>query len=146
MAIKKRVFLALRGGVSCAALGSLVGGRRFLLVSAVHGRFGLAALSLIPVAVVFAAITAAPFGFVVGSAGILWLAARAQRASGRRLYLEAAGGGAVLGATYPLVLTILGWGPFQNLLSVLPISIGTGVVCGIVLTREVQKYVLAVPS
>src|SRR5260370_9460327 len=107
MAIKKRVFLALRGGVSCAALGSLVGGCCFLLVSAVHGSFGLAALSLIPVAVVFAAITAAPFGFVVGSAGILWLAARAQRASGKRLSFEAAAGGSGMGATLLSGLTVL---------------------------------------
>jgi hypothetical protein len=52
----------------------------------------------------------------------------------------------VPGATYPLALTVFGWGPFQNLASVLPISIVTGVICGIVLTREVQEYVLAVPS
>jgi hypothetical protein len=144
MATKKRVFLVIRGGLSCALLGSFVGGCGFLLISAVRGNFGLAALSLIPMAVIFAAITAAPFGFMVGSVGVWWLAVRAQRVSGRRLYFEAAGGGAVLGATYPLVLTILGWGPFGNLVATLPISIGTGVVCGIVLTREVQKYVLDV--
>jgi len=95
-------------------------------------------------AVLLAAITAAPFGFVVGSVGVLWLAARAQRVSGKRLYFEAAGGGAVLGATYPLVMAIVGWGPFENLLSALPISIGTGVICGIVLVREVRRHVLAV--
>lgn len=146
MAIKKRVFFAIRGGLTCAALGSLVGGCGVLLISAVRGNFGLAALALIPMAVLFAAITAAPFGFMVGSVGVLWLAARAPRVSGKRFYFEAAGGGAVLGSTYPLVLTILGWGSFQNLVSVLPISIGTGVICGIVLTREVQKYVRAVSS
>ena len=97
-------------------------------------------------AVIFAAITAAPFGFMVGFVGVWWLAARAERVSERRLYFEASGGGAVLGATYPLVLTILGWGPFENLLSVLPISIATGIICGVVLTREVRKQVLAVPS
>ena len=146
MATKKRAFLAIRGGLACAALGSMVGGCGFLLISAVRGNFGLAALTLIPMAVIFAAITAAPFRFLVGSVGVWWLAARAQRVSGRRLYVEATGGGAVLGATYPLFMAILGWGPFENLVAALPISIGTGIICGIVLTHEVRKYVLAVPS
>jgi len=146
MATKKRAVLATRGGLICAALGSLIGGCGFLLISAVKGNFGLAALSLIPMAVIFAAITAVPFGFMMGFLGVWWLASRAQHILGRRLYLEAIAGGAVLGAAYPLVLTVLGWGPFGNLLSVLPISIAAGIICGIVLTREVQKFTLTVSS
>jgi hypothetical protein len=89
-----------------------------VLISAVRGNFGLAA-------------------FPRGSRS-----ARFRKTA----LLRAAEECGVPGATYPLVLTVFGWGPFQNLASVLPISIVTGVICGIVLTREVQEYVLAVPS
>ena len=139
MATKNRASLVIRGGLTCAVLGPLIGGCVFVLIWAVRGNLGLAALSLVPVAVIVGAFTAAPFGFMVGSVGIWWLAGRALRVSGRRLYFEAAGGGAVLGATYPLVIAILGWGPFENLVAALPVSIGTGVVCGMVLTREVRE-------
>ncbi|MGB8582167.1 MAG: hypothetical protein WCD47_15205 [Candidatus Sulfotelmatobacter sp.] len=145
MDAEKRILLAVRGGVGCAILGSLLGGCAVVLISAVRGSFGLAALSLIPMAVLYAAVTGAPFGFVAGAAGTWLVAARARHISGRRLYLEAACGGAVLGATYPLVLTISGWGPFQNLVSVLPISIGAGAICGIVLVPEVRRYLRALP-
>jgi hypothetical protein len=139
MAADKRILLAVRGGVVCAILGSLIGGSAVLLISAIRGNFGLAALSLIPIAFVYAAVTGVPFGFVAGIAGTLWIAARAQHVSGKRLYYEAAGAGVLIGALYPLALTVFGWGPLENLLSELPISIGAGVVCGLALSREVQK-------
>ncbi|MGC2247829.1 MAG: hypothetical protein WA609_14585 [Terriglobales bacterium] len=99
-----------------------------------------------PIAVLLAAITAVPFGFTVGSVGVWWLAGRAERVSERRLYFESTGGGAALGATYPLIMAILGWGPFENLVAALPISIGTGIICGIVLTRETRKSVVTMPQ
>jgi hypothetical protein len=139
MAADKRVFLAIRGGVICAVLGSLLGGSAALIISAIRGNFGLAALSLIPIGFVYAAVTGGPFGLVAGMAGTLWIAARAQHISGKRLYYEAAGAGALIGALYPLALAIFGWGPVENLLSELPISIGAGAACGMVLVREVQK-------
>jgi hypothetical protein len=98
------------------------------------------ALEFFPMAVVFAAIPAAPFGFVVGSAGSWWLAARAEHGvSGKRLFFESAGIGALLGAIFPVVLSILGWGPFAKLFSALPISIGIGIVCGIILIPLMRK-------
>jgi len=48
---------------------------------------------------------------------------------------------ALIGALYPLVLTIFGWGPSENFLSELPISIGAGAVCGFALAREAKKQV-----
>jgi hypothetical protein len=102
MAPNNRASLVIRGGVTCALLGSLVGGCGVALISGVRGSFGLAALTITPIAALFAAITAAPFGFAVGPGGVWWLAGRAERVSERRLYFESAGGGAALGATYPL--------------------------------------------
>jgi hypothetical protein len=111
MAADKPMLLAIRGGVVCAILGSLLAGCAVLLTSAIRGDFGPAALSLIPIAFVYAAVTGVPFGFVAGIAGTLWVAARARRISGRRLYYEAAAAGALIGALYPLALMVLGCGP-----------------------------------
>jgi hypothetical protein len=144
MATREHVFFAIRSGLVCATLGSLVGGCAFVAISAVVGNAGLAALALLPMAVIYGAVTAVPFGFVSGLVGSWWLVGRARRVSIRRLYFEAVAGGALLGATYPLTLAICGWGPFENLVSALPISIGTGVICAIVLTREVRKHAVGV--
>lgn len=113
MGAYKRIFLALRGGVICAILGSLLGGSGVVLISAIRGNFVQAAVSLIPIAFVYAAVTGIPFGFVAGIAGTLWIAARAQQVSGKRLYYEAAGAGALIGALYPLALMAFGWGPLE---------------------------------
>ena len=48
--------------------------------------------------------------------------------------------GAVLGSTFPLSAVALGWGPLQNLVSVLPISIGMGPVCGLSLAVVMGKF------
>lgn len=143
MAIRKRLTLAVTGGVFCATVGSLLGGLVVVFIRMLQGNTQsiVDALEFFPMAVVFAAIPAAPFGLIVGSAGSWWLAGRAERGvSGRRLFFESAGIGAVLGATFPLILALLGWGPFANLASALPISIGIGIVCGIILIPLLRKY------
>lgn len=148
MANRKRLSFALAGGVFCAIVGSLLGGVVVVLIRALQGntRDMAEALTLFPMAVVLVAIPAAPFGFIVGSLGSWCIAARADRGvSEKRLYFESAGIGGLLGATFPLILTILGWGPFNNLVSALPISITIGIVCGIILIPVTRKHV-AVPS
>jgi hypothetical protein len=140
---KKRLTQAMIGGVFCATVGSLLGGVVVVLIRVLQGNTQniVEALAFFPMAVVFAAIPAAPFGFIVGSAGSWWLAVRTDSGVlGRRLYFESAGIGAVLGATFPLILALLGWGPFANLISALPISITIGIVCGIILTPLMRKY------
>jgi hypothetical protein len=142
MDTRKRAFHAALGGLFCATLGSLLAGLVVVLIRVGHGNKESLAegLAFFPLAAVFAAIPAAPFGFVVGTVGSWWLVARGSSDPGRkRLYFEAAGIGAALGATFPLILTAFGWGPFDNLVSALPISIGIGAVCGVTLTLLVQK-------
>jgi hypothetical protein len=148
MANRKRLSFAIVGGVFCATVGSIMGGVVIALIRTLRGNTQdiAEALAFLPMAVVFVAIPAAPFGFIVGTVGSWWLAARADRGVlGKRLYFESAGIGGILGATFPLILAVLGWGPFNNLVSALPISIGIGIVCGVVLTPLVRKHV-AVPS
>ena len=147
MASRKRLSFALASGVFCAIAGSLLGAV-VVLIRALQGTTQgmVEALAFFPAALVFVAIPAAPFGFIVGSLGGWWLAVRADRGvSWTRLYFESAGVGGVLGATFPLILAVLGWGPFNNLVSALPISITIGIVCGIMLIPYTRKHV-AVPS
>jgi hypothetical protein len=144
MDTRKRFTLIVIGGVFCAVVGSLLGGLVVVLLRMLRGNMQnniVEALEFFPMAVVFAAIPAAPFGFIVGSAGSWWLTARAEHGvSGKRLFFESIGIGAVLGATFPLILATLGWGPFANLVSALPISIAIGIICGILLVLLMRKY------
>jgi integral membrane sensor domain MASE1 len=144
MANSTRLHFALVVGVSCAVVGSLLGGVAVVLIRSwtLRGTESMTeVVTFFPMAVAFAAIPAAPFGFIVGSVGSWWLAIRAARGvSGKRLYFESAGIGGVLGSTFPLILAAFGWGPFENLVSALPISITIGIACGILITPLTRKY------
>jgi hypothetical protein len=144
MANSTRLHFALVGGVSCAVVGSLLAGIALVLIRSwtLRGTESMAeAVAFFPMAVAFAAISAAPFGFIVGSIGSWWLAIRAARGvSGKRLYFESSGIGGVLGSTYPLILAAFGWGPFENLVAALPLSITIGIACGILIIRLTRKY------
>jgi hypothetical protein len=100
-------------------------------------------VAALPMVIIFSAIAAAPFGFIVGTIGSWWLVARwANTRSSIRIYGESGGLGAILGATYPFIAAGLGWGTFENLVASLPISIGAGIVCGVLLAAFVRKYLL----
>jgi hypothetical protein len=91
----------------------------------------------------FAAIPAAPFGFIVGSLGGWWLTSRLERSvSARRIVFESAAVGALLGAGFPLVAILLGWGPFNNLVAMLPIAIGVGTLCGVILPLVMRRFLV----
>jgi hypothetical protein len=141
--VKKRAFLAVIGGLLCASLAALMAGIAFVLTKAIPARHGIeVAWTAFPMAVVFASVPAAPFGLIVGSIGCWWLIGRLEHGvPGRRLCFESAGFGAVLGATFPIVLATLGWGPFKNLVAALPFSIGIGFVCGLTVALLSRKYV-----
>lgn len=142
---KRRAFLAVLGGIFCAVAGSLLAGLAVALIGIIRGRPEdiTRTGALFFMAFVFAAIPGAPFGFIVGLFGSWWLAPRVARSvSASRIALESAGIGAFLGATFPLIATVLGWGPFRNLVSVLPVCIGIGILCGVTLALLMRKYLL----
>ena len=92
-------------------------------------------VSFIPVAVLYAAIPAVPFGLIVGAVGGWWLAPRvAGDTVSPHVFLQSSVVGALLASTFPIVAMALRWGPLQSLASFLPISIGIGIVCGLTLT------------
>jgi hypothetical protein len=143
---RKRLRFAFVGGVFCAIVGSLLGGVVVVLIRIFQGGAQdiVGAMSMFPMAVVLVGIPGVPFGFIVGSVGGWWLVGRAGHGDpGRRFYFESAGLGGVLGATFPLIMAAFGWGPFENLVSALPISIGIGIVCGAALVPFMRKRVAA---
>ena len=131
----------------CAVVGSLLGGIVVVALRAIRSpedpaRF----VSFIPIALVFATVQAVPFGLVIGSFRGWWLA---PRVSGdippRHVLLQSTVMGAILGSTFPILAMALGWGPLENLVSALPISIGIGIVCGINLTLVMRKVLFVSP-
>src|SRR5450755_4255547 len=130
-----RLTVPIVGGILCAIVGSLLGGVAVVLFRAWSLRSTESltdAITFFPMAVAFAAIPATPFGFVMGFVGSWWLAIRAAHGvSAKRLYFESAGFGGALGSIFPLTLAAFGWGPFNNLISMLPISVTIGIACGI---------------
>ena len=148
MDTKARVRASIWSGVFCAVVGSLLGAIVVVALRAIHSpedsnRFA----SFIPIALVFAAIQAVPFGLVIGSVGGWWLAPRAASgASSRYIFLQSSVMGAILGSTFPILAMALGWGSPENLVSVLPISIGIGVICALSLTLVMRKFVPATPQ
>ena len=142
MLTRSRLKLSIMSGVFCALVGSILGSIVVTVLRAVHAPGDLtAAFYFIPVAFLYVAIPAVPFGLVVGSIGGWWLAPRATReTSARHLFLQSGLAGAALGSSFPLLAMALGWGPVENLVSVLPISIGIGVVCGVSLPVVIRRF------
>jgi len=144
MDTKPRLKISILSGVFCALVGSILGGMTVAILRAVRSPENpTTLLYFIPIAFLYAAIPAVPFGLIVGSIGGWWLAPRAAGdIPSRHLFLQSAVLGAVLGSTFPIVAVALGWGPLQNLVSVLPISIGIGTVCGPSLAVVMGKFLL----
>ncbi len=143
MEIRTRSDLAVAGGIFCAVAGSLLGGLVVAVTAFIRGGpwTPLQIVGLFPMGLIFAVVPAASFGFVVGSVGGWYLAARfAKAASFGRVVLEGAGAGALLGATFPLVMGILGWGPFANLVGSLPLATGIGMVCGVGFAVFIRRF------
>jgi hypothetical protein len=143
----ERARLAIVGGGFCAAVGSVFAALMVAFVNVI--RFWREpedmrnVIAAFPMVVIFSAIAAAPFGFIVGSIGSWWLVPHwAKTNSSNRVYWESGGLGALLGATYPLIAESFGWGPFENLVAALPISIGSGILCGVALAAFMRTKVL----
>ena len=142
MDTKPRLKISILSGVFCALVGSILGGMLVAILRAVRSpESPTTSLYFVPIAFLYAAIPAVPFGLVVGSIGGWWLAPRATgETPSQHLFLQSGVMGAVLGSAFPLLAMALGWGPFQNLVSALPISIGIGVVCGLSLAAVIRKF------
>lgn len=142
MDTKPRLKISILSGVFCALVGSILGGMALVVLQAVRLSVDPATLArFTPTAFLLAAFAAVPFGSIVGSIGGWWLAPRvSSETPSQHLLLQSALMGVILGSAFPISALALGWGPFQNLVAVLPISIGIGVVCGLSLAAIMRKF------
>jgi hypothetical protein len=80
MDAKPRLKISILSGVFCLLEVSILGGIAVIVLRAVRSPGHLAGLvRFIPVALVFAAIQAVPFGLIIASIGGWWLAPRVAR-------------------------------------------------------------------
>jgi len=100
----------------------------------------LTTLAALPIAWVFAVIPMGPGGCVFGALGASWIRFRSRslRAS-KRLLLESALLGTALGGAVPLSALVWGWGPRENVLSVVPAGAASGLVCAFLVVRALRK-------
>jgi hypothetical protein len=142
MDTKTRLKVLIFSGFFCAVVGTVLSAIAVVILRIISNglRDGLMVASFLPGVLLYIAIVAVPFGLIVGSLGGWWIAPRVMGdTQSRYLFLQSSVLGAILGSTFPLLAIALGWGPLENLSSVLPISIGVGIVCGLLLTATMRK-------
>lgn len=141
MEIRKRMRCAIAGGFFCAVMGIFLVGLFIVFMVAIHSR-PEDLLNVSVSAVLYASILSVPFGLFFGSIGGYWLSIRLDGAPNmNRVFLESAVAGALLGSTYPLIMSVLGFGPFRNLMGALPLSSGVGIICGLAFTAFLRTWI-----
>ena len=100
----------------------------------------LATLAALPIAWIFAIIPMGPAACVFGALGACWIRfrSRALHAS-KRILLESALLGTVLGAAVPVSTLVWGWSPRENVLSVIPAGAASGLVCAFLVVLALRK-------
>jgi len=100
----------------------------------------LTTLAALPIAWIFAVIPMGPSGCVFGALGASWIRFRSRslRGSGR-LLLESALLGTLLGGVVPMSALVWGWGPRENVLSVVPAGAASGLVCAFLVVLALRK-------
>src|SRR5216684_5111854 len=108
----------------------------------------LTTLATLPIAWIFAVIPMGPAGCVFGALGASWIRFRSSSLhASRRLLLESALLGTVLGGVVPITALLWGWGPRENVLSVVPTGAASGLVCAFLVVYALRKrgLLFAVP-
>jgi hypothetical protein len=81
-----------------------------------------------------------PLGAVLGAIGAVWIDFRSRVLTKRRLFLETALLGTLLGAIVPLTTLFFGWGGFRAVLSgYVPIGAVTGGACALLVLFTLGK-------
>jgi len=84
--------------------------------------------------------TLGPAGCVFGARGASWIRFRSSSLhASRRLLLESALLGTVLGGVVPISALVWGWGPREKVLSVVPRGAGSGLVSAFLVVRALRK-------
>lgn len=147
--MKRTLKIPLISALVCGFAGPLVGTAMVMGVMGNPDRMFSSpwdALGVFPKMYLFALVFAGPFGFVIGGLGGGFLLLRARRAGSlRRLRIEVASLGGLLGSSYPLMARWLGWNPFEGLPGLLPISAAVGTLCAwlvtITLRNDLRRFI-----
>ena len=100
----------------------------------------LTMMAALPIAWIFAIIPMGPASCVFGALGASWIRFRSSSLHApKRLLLESALLGAVLGAVVPISALTWGWGPRENVLSVVPAGAASGLVCAFLVVLALRK-------
>ena len=131
------------GAIICGLIGPGLPLIVFIPFSAIRqasARDALTTLAALPIAWIFAIIPMGPAGCVFGALGASWIRFRSGSLhTSYRLLLESALLGSVLGGIVPISALVLGWGPRENVLSVIPAGAASGLVCAFLVVIALRK-------
>ena len=132
------------GAIICGLIGPGLPLIVFIPFSAIRqasARDALTTLAALPIAWIFAIIPMGPAGCVFGALGASWIRFRSSslHTSSKRLLLESALLGTLLGGVVPITALVWGWGPRENVLSVVPAGAASGLVCAFLVVLALRK-------
>lgn len=133
----------LLGAIICGLIGPglpLIVFIPFTAIRQASVREALTTLEALPLAWLIAIIAMGPAGCVFGALGASWIRFRSSSLHvSRRLLLESALLGTALGGVVPISALVWGWGPRENLLSVVPAGAASGLVCAFLVVHALRK-------
>jgi hypothetical protein len=131
------------GAIICGLIGPglpLIVFIPFTAIRQASARDALTTLAALPIAWIFAIIPMGPAGCLFGALGASWIRFRSSSLHAlKRLLLESALLGALLGGVVPISALIWGWGPRENVLSVVPAGAASGLVCAFFVVLALRK-------
>jgi hypothetical protein len=131
------------GAIICGLIGPglpLIVFIPFTAIRQASAHDALITLTALPIAWIFAIIPMGPAGCVFGALGACWIRFRASSSHApKRLLLESALLGIVFGGVVPISALVWGWGPRENVLSVVPAGAASGLVCAFLVVLALRK-------
>ena len=131
------------GAIICGLIGPAVALIVIVPIAAIRQASAgdaLTTLAALPIAWIFAVIPMGPAGCLFGALGASWIRFRSRSLHvSRRLLLESALLGTALGGLVPISGLVLGWGPRENVLSVVPAGAASGLVCAFLVVYALRK-------
>jgi hypothetical protein len=131
------------GAIICGLIGPglpLIVFIPFTAIRQASARDALTLLATLPIAWIFAIIPMGPAGCVFGALGACWIRFRSSSLHApKRLLIESALLGTVFGGVVPISALVWGWGPRENVLSVVPAGAASGLVCAFLVVLALRK-------
>ena len=131
------------GAIVCGLIGPVLPLIVFIPFTAIRqtpARDALSTLAALPIAWIFAIIPMGPAGCVFGALGASWIRFRSRSLhASRRLVLESALLGTVLGGLVPISGLVWGWGPLEDALPLVPEGAASGLVCAFLVVLALRK-------